>query len=86
MNTRDQQAMHNVAVRLMQLTEGTGWEAMRYAAIARTVEELTTFCAVCDCQAQRNALTIEHSEPRHESDPPGIIGWLNRDHFTHIPT
>jgi ribosomal protein S6 len=42
--------MHQLAKRLAKLTEGIGWEAMRYLAIGRVMEDLAKYCAVCDCQ------------------------------------
>lgn len=50
MNDREEREMHELAVRLEQLTRQPGWEAMRYMAIATVVERLTDYCAVCDCQ------------------------------------
>jgi hypothetical protein len=54
MTAEDEIEMHEWAVKLAQFTEGTGWEAMRYLAIARLLLKLTEFCAICDCTAKRN--------------------------------
>ena len=50
MTSNEEEEMHALAVRLAQLTEGVGWEALRYLAIARCMEQLATYCATCDCQ------------------------------------
>ena len=51
MTDQEEQEMHALAVQLESLTRGTGWEAMRYLAIGRTMQKLAEYCAVCDCQA-----------------------------------
>lgn len=55
----DERAMHELAVRLVELTEGTCWEAMRYWAIGRTLEQISEYCATCECQARRNRAKAE---------------------------
>ena len=42
--------MHALAERLVMLTRERPWEAMKYAAIGATMEQLAAYCAVCDCQ------------------------------------
>jgi hypothetical protein len=62
MTAAEEREMHELAKLLVELTRGTteaagtwvGWEAMRYAAIGRTMERLATYCAVCDCQKKRS--------------------------------
>lgn len=44
MKDLEERDMHELAKRLAELTEGVGWEAMRYAAIARTMEQLAEYC------------------------------------------
>lgn len=50
MTSREEAEMHRLAVRLEELTRGDGWEAARYAAIGRIMEQLAEYCAVCDCK------------------------------------
>lgn len=52
MTLAEETAMHDLAVKLAQLTSGVGWTAMKYAAIGKTMERLAEYCAVCDCQRQ----------------------------------
>ena len=54
MTSTDEMEMHRLACSLVQLTQGTGWEAMRYLAIARVMAQLTEYCATCDCQEKAN--------------------------------
>ncbi len=42
--------MHDLAVRLADLTKRPHWEAGRYGAIGLVMEQLAKYCAVCDCQ------------------------------------
>lgn len=65
MTPAEEQEMHEWAKRLMALTTGTGWEAARYGAIARVMENLSTYCAVCDCQVKKGT-----PRPRHPSLSP----------------
>lgn len=46
MSAQEELEMHALAVKLEQLTRGTGWEAMRYLAIGKIMEELARYCAV----------------------------------------
>ncbi len=50
MTAIQEREMHTLAALLELLTRDTGWEATRYLQIAHVLEELTTYCAVCDCQ------------------------------------
>jgi hypothetical protein len=50
MTTTEEREMHDLAVKLEQLTANPPWEAMRYDAIANVLKQLTRYCAVCDCQ------------------------------------
>lgn len=65
--------MHDLAIRLCRLTDDTPWEFSRYAAIAKTMQELVKYCAVCDCQLEKyHALLFEVArkfahESRHET-------------------
>lgn len=52
MSEREEREMHELAKRLEELTRGTGWEAMRYMAVGRVMEQLAEYCAVCDCRKQ----------------------------------
>jgi hypothetical protein len=42
----EEQEMHELALQLANLTFGSGWEAMRYMAIAQVMEKLAEYCAV----------------------------------------
>lgn len=44
MTAEQEQEMHDLAVRLEKLTQGTGWEAMRYAAVGATLAKLEEYC------------------------------------------
>ena len=46
MTPTEEVEMHALAIQLEELTRGTGWEAMRYAAIGRLMEKLIEYCAV----------------------------------------
>jgi len=54
MTPQEETEMHELAMTLAQLTEGTGWEMMRYMAIGQVLEHLTRYCATCPCQDARN--------------------------------
>lgn len=47
MTPQEETEMHELATTLAQLTEGTGWEMMRYMAIGQVLEQLTRYCATC---------------------------------------
>lgn len=49
MTAQEEQEMHDLAVKLEQLTRGVGWEATRYMAIGRIMKQLSDYCATCDC-------------------------------------
>jgi len=53
MTDKEEHEMHALAVQLEMLTRGTGWEAMRYLQIGHTMQKLSEYCAVCDCQARK---------------------------------
>ena len=59
MKPTDEQEMHELAVQLSELTNGSGWEASRYWAIGRVMERLKEYVAVCDCTERRNKLVRE---------------------------
>ena len=46
MTDDEEKQMHEFAVQLEGLTRGTGWEAMRYFAIAVVMEKLAEFCPI----------------------------------------
>lgn len=46
MTPTEEKEMHALAKKLEQLTEGTGWEAMRYGQIGKVLQQLTAYCAV----------------------------------------
>lgn len=50
MTHEEEREMHELARRLEELTRDTGWEAIRYHLIGNVLEQLTAYCAVCDCQ------------------------------------
>mgnify|MGYP001612074377 CR=1 FL=1 len=52
MTALEERNMHDLSVKLEQLTRGTGWEAMRYMAIASIMEQLSEYCATCDCKVK----------------------------------
>jgi len=58
MTPSEEREMHELAKRLVALTEGVGWGAMRYGAIGVTMEKLAAYCAVCDCHRKRRAPSI----------------------------
>lgn len=53
MNATEETEIHALAIQLEQLTQGTGWEAMRYWSIGLTMKRLAEYCAVCDCQKKQ---------------------------------
>ena len=55
MTADEEREMHVLAMKLAQLTLRPGWEAMRYQEIGRVMEQLATYCAVCDCQRKKSA-------------------------------
>jgi hypothetical protein len=57
MTSDQEREMHRLAEELVVLTTGTGWEAMRYLAIGRVMEQLTAYCATCDCQRAKRTET-----------------------------
>lgn len=54
MTPTEEREMHCLAVILADLTDGTGWEAMRYAAIGTMMQRLSEYAAPCACIAKRN--------------------------------
>ena len=53
MTPQEEREMHSLAARLLSLTQGTGWEAMRYFAIGRVMQQLAEYCPTCDCQIKK---------------------------------
>jgi len=45
MTAEDERLLHALAVKLEQLTRGSGWAAMQYLAIGRTITDLCEYCA-----------------------------------------
>lgn len=48
MTSTEETEMHTLAEQLEKLTQGTGWEASRYAAIGHTMARLIEYCAVSE--------------------------------------
>ena len=44
MKATEEQEMHELAKRLVVLTEGTGWEMARYWLIGKIMDELAEYC------------------------------------------
>lgn len=44
MTQAQEREMHELAVRLAKITEGEGWEAMRYWAIGNLMNQLAEYC------------------------------------------
>jgi hypothetical protein len=55
MTSHEEVEMHLLAQKLEELTRGTGWEAMRYFAIGRVMQQLAEYCATCDCKSKRKS-------------------------------
>lgn len=44
MNTKDEHAMHILALRLADLTKDSGWNTMQYLAIGQCMDALSKYC------------------------------------------
>jgi len=57
MTIEEEKEFADIARRMADTAKEPGWEAMRYMAIGRYMEQLATFCAVCDCQVKKSGNT-----------------------------
>ena len=66
MTPTEEHEMHALAVQLAKLTEGEGWEAMRYGAVGSIMQKLSEYCA-CVCELDHKSALL--------ASQTGAQGW-----------